>query len=253
MNPAHRQLPYAVRFDWGSSGASAIGGDAGVAVVVDVLSFTTTLSVAADQGIEVLPYRWNDNSAAQYAADNQAALAVGRNEAAGDAVSLSPATVRSANGLERLVLPSPNGSAIAHSLAASSGVCIGAALRSASAVAEWISKKHRDGTALSVIAAGERWPDGTLRPAVEDLFGAGALLAELVARRPDLALSPEAEIAAAAWHSVSDRLGTVLAQCASGRELSAAGYASDVAVAAEVNESKSVPVLDGDRFVDRGR
>lgn len=31
----------------------------------------------------------------------------------------------------------------------------------------------------------------------------------------------------------------------------AAGYCSDVTAAAEVGESTAVPVLDGDRFVDR--
>ena len=33
-----------VRFDWGPTGAAAIAAGADVAVVVDVLSFTTTLS-----------------------------------------------------------------------------------------------------------------------------------------------------------------------------------------------------------------
>ncbi|EOM74356.1 2-phosphosulfolactate phosphatase [Rhodococcus rhodnii LMG 5362] len=68
MNPAHQQLPYSVRFDWGLTGASAIDVDADVAVVVDVLSFSTTLSVAVDRGIEVFPYRWRDDGAAQHAA-----------------------------------------------------------------------------------------------------------------------------------------------------------------------------------------
>lgn len=43
----------------------AAGAD--VAVVVDVLSFTTTLSVAIDSGTVVLPYRWNDATVRAYA------------------------------------------------------------------------------------------------------------------------------------------------------------------------------------------
>ena len=38
----------------------------GVAVVVDVLSFTTTVSVALDRGVEVVPHRWADDTAAQH-------------------------------------------------------------------------------------------------------------------------------------------------------------------------------------------
>lgn len=40
------------------------------------------------------------------------------------------------------------------------------------------------------------------------------------------------------------RPATRLERSASGRELAGAGYASDVSIAAEVNESRSVPVLE---------
>lgn len=235
----------------GLTGASAVAVDADVSVVVDVLSFTTTLSVAVDRGIEVFPYRWRDDGAQQYAADRQAVLAVGRSDMHGAAVSLSPGSVRSASGLERLVLPSPNGSSIAHSLAASSGVCIGASLRNASAVAEWIHTHYREGAVVSVIAAGERWPDRSLRPSAEDLWGAGAVLAELLERRPSPAVSPEADVGVASWYSIRDRVSAALEHCASGQELVAAGYPTDVAIAAEVDTSRSVPVLENDRFVNR--
>lgn len=251
MNPTHQQRPYSIRLEWGLTGASAIALDADVSVVVDVLSFTTTLSVAAERGIEVFPYRWKDDGAQQYAAHRHAVLAVGRSDMHGAAVSLSPATIRSASGLERLVLPSPNGSSIAHALAASSGVCIGASLRNASAVAEWIHNNYSEGAVVSVIAAGERWPDGSLRPSVEDWWGAGAVLAELLERRPHQAASPEAEAAAASWHAIRDRVSVALQHCASGQELIAAGYPTDVAIAAEVDASRAVPVLENDRFVNR--
>lgn len=48
MHTAHRQSDYRVRFEWGPVGADAIVERAALAVVVDVLSFTTTLSVAVD-------------------------------------------------------------------------------------------------------------------------------------------------------------------------------------------------------------
>ncbi|MBX6358122.1 MAG: 2-phosphosulfolactate phosphatase, partial [Micromonosporaceae bacterium] len=107
------QADYRVRCDWGPLGADAIGPGAVVVAVVDVLSFTTALTVAADRGIRVFPYRWQDGRAVAFAARHRAVLAVGRSEVGPDhPVSLSPDTIRSCTGVARLVLPSPNGSTI---------------------------------------------------------------------------------------------------------------------------------------------
>ena len=59
------------------------GDGADVAVVVDVLSFTTTLTIAVGQGTRVFPFGWKDDRAAAHAAEKDAVLAVGRLEAAG--------------------------------------------------------------------------------------------------------------------------------------------------------------------------
>ncbi|MFC8528106.1 2-phosphosulfolactate phosphatase [Nocardia sp. NPDC057227] len=239
MNPEHRQGEYRVRFDWGPVGAEAVRAE--VTVVVDVLSFTTTLSVAADLGIEVFPYRWGHDGVAEYAAARGAVGAVGRRVAGPGQVSLSPGTIRRAEPFERLVLPSPNGSTIAHRLAAAGSLCAGASLRNAAAVAGWVGA----GRSVAVVAAGERWPDGSLRPAVEDLWGAGAVLANL----PDQeGFSPEARMAVLAWRAVEGKVGSALRACASGRELIAGGFPEDVAIAGEAGVSGVVPVLDGERF-----
>jgi 2-phosphosulfolactate phosphatase len=100
---------------------------------------------------------------------------------------------------------------------------------------------------VAVIAAGERWSDGSLRPALEDLWGAGAFLAGL-ADRGIGPLSPEAEAAMAGYRQVADRLPELLPDCASGRELVGDGYPQDVTIAGEVNASRSVPVLDTNSF-----
>ncbi len=49
--------------------------------MVDVLSFTTTLSVALDRGAEVLPLPWQHESAAAFAREQRATLALGRRAA----------------------------------------------------------------------------------------------------------------------------------------------------------------------------
>jgi 2-phosphosulfolactate phosphatase len=174
-NPAHQQGRFSVRFDWGLSGARAISPKCDVAVVVDVLSFTTTLSVALDAGITVLPYPTRDAEAAAFAVDVDATLAVGRSVAHEDQISLSAPTIRNrAVPPERLVLPSPNGSTISYELQKSATTVVGASLRNADVVASWICDSYSPGTNVAVIAAGEQWPDGTLRPALEDMWGAGA-------------------------------------------------------------------------------
>ncbi|MFE7855456.1 hypothetical protein [Streptomyces sp. NPDC057403] len=45
---------------------------------VDVLSFTTSVTVAVEAGTRVFPYAWRDETAAAFARDKGAALAVGR-------------------------------------------------------------------------------------------------------------------------------------------------------------------------------
>jgi 2-phosphosulfolactate phosphatase len=244
VDPTHRQSGYRVRFDWGPSGAAAVAAGADLAVVVDVLSFTTTLCVAVERGMTVLPHRWKDERAAAYAEAQHATLAVGRLEArslqdeGGSAVSLSPGAMARVTGVDRVVLPSPNGSSIAFGLAESGCLVVGACLRNRTAVARHLAAALATGGTVAVVAAGERWPDGSLRPCAEDLWGVGAVLSLL-----DADLSPEARLAAEAFAAVEPALSEALHDCASGRELAAAGFVEDVDVAAELDVSSAVPVL----------
>ena len=246
MLDAHRQTASALRLEWGPTGASAVGPGCAVAVVVDVLSFTTTVTVAADRGVSVLPHRWGDDAAAHVVAlANDATLAVGRSRARPGQVSLSPGTVRRAHDLRRLVLPSPNGSTISAGLAREVPEVVAASLRNRHAVAAWLLGGRV--AHVAVVCSGERWPDGTLRPAVEDLWGAGALVDVLIAGGwRDVA--PEAVAAAAAFRAVQGDVGAALRACASGRELIDAGYPDDVEIAAELDRSASVPVLRDGAF-----
>jgi 2-phosphosulfolactate phosphatase len=246
MNPAHRQAAHRVRFDWGPTGAAAIADGADVAVVVDVLSFTTTVTVAVERGLTVWPFAWKDERAAAYAEQRGATLAVGRLEAraardAGrGAVSLSPADMTRVSGVERVVLPSPNGSSICAALTDTVPTVVAACLRNRTAVAHRLAPR---GGGVAVVAAGERWPDGSLRPCAEDLWGAGAVIATL-AEHGVAGLSPEARMAAAAFRAVEADVAGELAATAGGRELAAAGFAEDVEVAAAVDVSMVVPVLN---------
>jgi 2-phosphosulfolactate phosphatase len=232
-----------VELDWGPTGGERAARLADVTVVVDVLSFTTCVSMAVDRGIAVHPYRWRDETARQYAERVGAVLAVARGVPGG--VSLSPGSIAAVRGVERIVLPSPNGSTVAHLVAATGSTVVAGALRNRRAVARWVAEQAHPPAAVAVVAAGERWPDGSLRPAVEDLWGAGAVVAALAEWGID-DLSPEASAAAAAFREVEDApdLAAALAACASGRELADRGYADDVRLAARLDVSDAVPVLD---------
>lgn len=112
-------------------------------------------------------------------------------------------------------------------------------LRNRSDVAQFASALGRP---IAVVAAGERWPDGSLRAAIEDLLGAGAIISRLEGSR-----SPEADAAVAAFER-SVALTRGLEQCASGRELANRGFMSDVRLAAELDVDRCAPVLRDGAF-----
>ena len=234
-----RQDGWDVRFEWGVEGLRHVADGTGAVVVVDVLRFTTAVSVAVGRGAVVLPYVWAAGDAARaYAARHGAELAGLREDGAW---SLSPTDLATIAVGTRLVLPSPNGSALAFGAQndAPDATVLAGCLRNA--------------TAVAVVAAGERWRGdlGPLRPAVEDLIGAGAVVAALVDgghRKPDT-LSPDARAAAAAFEAArADGLGEWLAGCGSGRELAARGWSDDVVAAAALDAEAVAPVLHGPEF-----
>ncbi|UUL77058.1 2-phosphosulfolactate phosphatase [Pseudarthrobacter sp. Fe7] len=247
-NAAHRQLPFTVRLDWGTEGARTVATGADIAVVVDVLSFGTCVSVALDRGAHVFPYRWRDTTAEDFAARHHAQLAGPRD---GGGLSLSPASLRAADSLERVVLPSPNGSELCHALAAEVPLVAAVCLRNAAATADWVAANLPADAVVAVVAAGERWPDGSLRPAVEDQIGAGAFIAGLAAAGKGgyeagdgrHGYAPEAVAAMAVFESAEPRLREMLQHCSSGRELAGAGYAEDVDIAAELDCSDFAAIL----------
>lgn len=231
-------MVHSVDVVWGLSGARSLSESCDVLALVDVLSFSTSLTIAVARGAEVWPAAWGTDGAEHLAREIGATLARGRSTRQG--ATLSPASLV-AFGFEpgsRLVLPSPNGSGIAHAAVGSDQPVLGACLRNVSAAADALRSYERVG----VVAAGERWPDGSLRPAYEDWLGAGLLVAALSG--PGVALTPDAEAAAAA-----SRVRRPLAQCPSGAELIGRDFAEDVALADELDVETVVPVLSSGRFV----
>jgi 2-phosphosulfolactate phosphatase len=131
-------------------------------------------------------------------------------------------------------MPSPNGSTL--SLSTGRTPTFAGCLRNARAVAQAAA---RLGTRVAVIPCGERWnDDGSLRPSLEDLIGAGAIISHLSG-----SLSPEARVAVAAFRIAELNLCDVLKHCSSGKELIAMGFEGDIPPTAEMDVDDCVPIL----------
>lgn len=237
----YAQDGFDARFEWGVEGVQRLAPLSSVVVIVDVLRFTTAVDVAVARGAVVYPYiaQQDGGSAEAFAREVGARLAQWRNSTT-DArpYSLSPASLLHIAPGERLVLPSPNGATLAFLAAESPAMVLAGCLRNAGAVA---AGAREAGGVVTLIAAGERWGrlSGRLRPAVEDLLGAGAILSALSPSAP----SPEARAAMAAFQVAQPHLRDQLLACASGRELIQKGFARDVEIAAEHDVSQAVPML----------
>ncbi|MCY4482556.1 MAG: 2-phosphosulfolactate phosphatase [Spirochaetaceae bacterium] len=233
------QSQFDIRCEWGLHGVQTLAPISDVIVIVDVLSFTTCVDIATANGAAVFPYASHGDAAGDYARARNALLA-GPRGAAGGGYSLSPAGLLDIPARTRLVLPSPNGSTL--SVATGAAPTLAGCLRNSRSVAAYAG---RIGRTVSVIACGERWPDGSLRPAVEDLIGAGAIISQLGGSK-----SPEARAAEAVFESSRGDLGRILAACASGQELIGRGFSTDVDLSGRLDCSTSAPLLRGDSYLD---
>jgi len=237
-----------VHVEWGPTGAALAADRGDVVVVVDVLSFSTTLSIAVSRDFTCLVYSGAEIESLGGPA--MAAIRLGarplnkQRKADPGQVSLSPASLLTADPGQRVVFTSLNGATVVSAASKAPALLVGAP-RNATAcakIAADLMARTRAGR-VTVVACGERWSsvepgiEGT-RPAVEDWLGAGAICAALA----DLgySLSAEARLASAAWRSPTALQD--LTDCVSARELCAAGFATDVELALEVDVDTKVPV-----------
>lgn len=227
--------------EWGLAGIEAWKSFASVFVIVDVLSFSTAVSVAIDRDASVIPFPYGGRSAAASEAARRGAVAAMPRGAGGGQLSLSPASLKRVEWGARILLPSPNGATL--SLATGGVPTIAACLRNARAAARLADHVAGHGT-IAVIAAGERWPNQTLRPAIEDWLGAGAVIASSSGDA-----NAEADLAAMAYRAVDTRLADTVRDSRSGRELTGWGFGADVDTALEVDASGEVPILRDGAYV----
>lgn len=233
----YNQEAFDIRMDWGYGGVRELAPISDVIIIVDVLSFSTCVDIATARGALIYLYRWKDESAISYAQEMEAELAdFKRKFTAG--FSLSPTSLTAIEAQTKLVLPSPNGATL--SLATGSTPTLCGSLRNAAAVA---AKAREYGNRIGIIAAGEQWPDQSLRVAFEDAVGAGAIISYLTG-----ILSPESKASLAIFESAKSSLLADIKNCSSGKELIERGFEQDIDLACDFNVSSHVPLLKEGRF-----
>ena len=264
-NMYYNQSEYDIKCEWGLRGVDALADVTDVFIIIDILSFSSCVDICVSNGAEVYPFPYNDKTAEDFANSIGAELAVSRKDnPTGEKYSLMLSSLQKIPKGNKLVLPSPNGSAISFEVKNKPVIC--GSLRNAKAVADYAMRNYER---ISLIPAGEKWEDGSMRFAVEDLIGAGAIISYL-----NGLLSPEslsmlavydhfknkisATISATSsgkehksvFDSFKKNIAGVLKVSSSGKELIKRGFEKDIEIASDLNLSKSVPVLIENRFVN---
>ena len=207
------QSRYQVRLEWGAEGLARLE-PSDVVVVVDVLSFSTTVTDAVARGEE---FALDD---AAFTASVNGAVVVQAAADTGALVLLG--CLRNASAVANVVL------------------------------AEQVRRGERTGerTSVAVLAGGELW-GGELCFAAEDQLGAGAIIDALAALGLDHS-SPEAAVACEAFRGLRRAVRHLLTAGGSGQELLERGLRDEVLNASAIDAVDVVPVLRGESFVRFG-
>ena len=235
--------------EWGRRGGRLAAERGDIVVVVDTLSFSTATAMAVDRGAQIYPCT-NRQETRNLAIRHDAHFAVGRSEVPRKGkYSLSPITFKDVSPNTRIVLYSLNGASCCESAHRSSHILLGS-LINARAVAETVQQLSLDtGKGITVLACGEQVADPThdddIRHAIEDLLGAGAVVAHL-----SCAKSAESLVFEGAFKHHKRNLESLLWDSESGLELRERGFGDDVKFAARLNLISSTPVLRN-KFFDK--
>lgn len=236
----YSQHPYRCRFDWGRHGVRQAVERNDILVIVDTISFSTTVVTAIHRRGIIYPCSMDEDVNALAQRIGGEAAVHRRKVPEHGRFSLSPTTFLSIESGTRVVLASPNGAPCSRYAEQVPHLFVGA-LVNAQAVASVVSSllKQTD-LSVTIIACGERWnpatEDGSLRFAIEDYLGAGAILSYIHYEK-----SPEARVYEGTFLQVQHDIKPLLWNCDSGLELREKGFGEDVLQASQLNIYETVP------------
>ncbi|MGG3468751.1 2-phosphosulfolactate phosphatase [Neobacillus pocheonensis] len=244
------QSPNECRVEWGRRGAMEAAERGDIVIIVDVLSFSSTVISALGNGAIIYPFPPNLDGK-EYAEKIGAEYLLGRAEAVRlGKPSLSPVSFNEQYNKKKYVLSSLNGAFCTWVAAKVPALLIGSLLNAA-AVASAVNHFRKQTRAnITIVPCGEQWNDvknneDTLRPAIEDYLGAGAILNYLEGKK-----SSEAEICLGTFQHARPKLKELIWECGSGRELRGRGFADDVIHCSRLNAYQTVPILKNDHFIN---
>lgn len=243
------QSPYDCRVEWGRRGTREAAARGDIIIIVDVLSFSSTVVSAAAAGAEIFPFP-PDQDGRKYAESVGADYIFGRAEAAKlGKPTLSPVSFSEEHAGKKYVLISQNGTYCTWIGSKAPAVLAGSLLNASAVAAAANTLRRQLDAGITIIPCGEKWADAgeredSLRPAVEDYLGAGAILSYLDGEK-----SPEAAVCEGAFRAAQPKLAEYLWECGSGRELRARGFEQDAVHCSRLNIMDTVPILKENRFV----
>ncbi|MFH2049834.1 MAG: 2-phosphosulfolactate phosphatase [bacterium] len=239
-------------FYWGRAGAIRASENSEIVVIVDTLSFSTTVAYAVKKGAVIYPLALGDDTS-ELSEKYNAEIAVSRKEVPDKGrFSLSPFTYDSIEKNTKVVLPALNGGTCCKLAQGKSNTVLIGALVNAQAIADYLMTLSTKSKCLSVsvVACGERFKesnnDGGIRFAIEDYLGAGAIISML-----DTCKTPEAKVCEGAFKHNQITLERLIWDCESGVALREIGFGEDVKFASKLNSIEVVPILKGDTIVDK--
>jgi 2-phosphosulfolactate phosphatase len=208
-----------------------------LAVIVDVLRFSSAVTTAVANGFTILPRSKPDDGARTSTGD------VPRR------ATLSPLDFLNPKSPEEVLLVSPNGAFLAGKVGEKDAGFIGCFLNGRTVARIVSAVAAREGRNIALIAAGEIEEDRTdgvriPRFAVEDWLGCGFILSEMRMER-----TAEAEICARTYDSCKPVFVDLIRKSLSGQYLIGRGKEYDISHCLQRNIYGIVPVVRGAMIV----
>jgi 2-phosphosulfolactate phosphatase len=249
INFIDRPESYSCQIDWGRRGAVRAAARGDILVIVDVLSFSTSVVTAVNYGGLIYPCMESDNPE-KLAEQIGGEVAVRREEVPGmGRFSLSPLTYIDIRPGTKVVVDSPNGATCSRYASQAAYVLAGCFLN-VTAIANALSLiMEKENSGITIIACGEREKDrggdGPIRWAVEDYLGAGAVISKLSCSK-----SPDSQVCEGAFLQFRDSIGQLIWDCPSGLELREKGFGEDIVHSVQIDNYKCAPIMVNGCFLN---